>query len=155
MGSGKSVVGARVAQLAEAPYHDLDVMVEREAGMTISDIFATRSEAGFRALESSLLPKALEPGTVVSLGGGAPMDDGNWALITERALTVFLDVSFETIWSRVGGAADRPLARDRSRRQLEALLVERRTRYEQAAHRVDADRPPETVADEVLKLWSV
>jgi shikimate kinase len=154
MGSGKSTIGSRVADLAGAPFCDLDTMIENEAGMTIREIFAIRSEAGFRALESRLLPGALRPGAVVALGGGTAVDDSNWRLISERAITVYLDVPFETIWKRVGPTANRPLATGRSRSELEALLDERRPRYEQASHRIDADRPPYVVADEVLKLWS-
>ncbi len=155
MGSGKSTVGGLVAERAGAPFCDLDLMIENEAGMTIPEMFATRSEAAFRALESRLLPEALQPGAVVALGGGTPADESNWGLITDRSITVYLDVPFQTIWERVGVAANRPLATGRSRSELEALLDERRPRYEQASHRVDADRPPDVVADEVLKLWSV
>jgi shikimate kinase len=154
MGSGKSTVGGRVADRAGAPFCDLDTMIEGEAGMTIREIFSTRSEAGFRALESRLLPEALQPGAVVALGGGTPVDDSNWRLITERALTVYLEVPFETIWKRIGPTSNRPLAIGRSRSELEALLDERRARYEQASHRVDADRRPDVIVDEVLKLWN-
>jgi shikimate kinase len=75
-------------------------------------------------------------------------------LITERALTVYLEVPFETIWKRIGPTSNRPLAIGRSRSELEALLDERRARYEQASHRVDADRRPDVIVDEVLKLWN-
>jgi shikimate kinase len=154
MGSGKSTVGRHVAERAGTPFGDLDTMIENEAGMTIREIFATRGEAGFRALESRLLPEALQPGAVVALGGGTPVDESNWRLISERAITVYLEVPFETIWKRVGPTSNRPLATTRSRSELEALLDERRPRYEQASHRVDANRPPNVVADEVQKLWS-
>jgi shikimate kinase len=154
MGSGKSTVGSRVADLAGAPFCDLDTVIENEAGMTIREIFASQSEDGFRVLESRLLPDALQPGAVVALGGGTPVDESNWRLISERAITVYLEVPFETIWKRVGPTSNRPLATARSRSELEALLDERRPRYEQASHRVDADRPPHVVADEVLKVWN-
>jgi shikimate kinase len=154
MGSGKSTVGSRVAERAGAPFVDLDTMIENEAGMTIPEIFAKRSEAGFRALESRLLPAALQPGAVVALGGGTPVDESNWRLISESAITIYLEAPFETMWKRVGPAANRPLATGRSRSEFEALLDERRPRYEQASHRVDADRPVQVVADEVLKIWS-
>jgi shikimate kinase len=154
MGSGKSTVGGRVADRAGAPFSDLDSMIENEAGMTIREIFATRSEAGFRALESSLLPDALQPGAVVALGGGTPLDESNWRLIRERAVTVYLEVPFATIWKRVGPTSNRPLATGRSRSELEALLEERRPRYEKASHRVDADRRPDVIAEEVLNIWN-
>lgn len=154
MGSGKTLVGAFVAQRSGAVFHDLDLMVEDKAGMAISDIFAIHSEAAFRVLESELLPKALEPGAVVALGGGAQVDDRNWNLIREKAMTVYLEASFDTIWSRIGGLRTRPLAAVRTRDELEALFEERRPRYEQADHRVNANSPLEEVATEVLRQWS-
>ncbi|HUZ88161.1 MAG TPA: shikimate kinase [Candidatus Baltobacterales bacterium] len=154
MGCGKSVVGVLVAQRAGAPFHDLDLLIESEAGMSISEIFATRGEAAFRAQESRLLPTALAPGAVVAIGGGTPLDDENWRLITERSVTVFIDCGFETIWQRTSGTTDRPLAVGRSRDELEALLHVRLPRYREAVHVVNGDRPPDVVASEVLKIWS-
>jgi shikimate kinase len=154
MGCGKSVVGVLVAQRAGAPFHDLDFVIENEAGMSITDIFETKGEAAFRAMESRLLPGLLQPGAVVALGGGAPIDEANWKIIVERSTTVFIDCGFETIWDRIKGTANRPLLASRSRAELEALLGERRTRYMEAIHRVDGDRPEDVVAEDILKLWS-
>ena len=154
MGSGKTVVGALVAQRSGTAFRDLDLMVEDEVGMAVSDIFAIHSEAVFRATESKLLPLALQPETVVALGGGTTIDDSNWNLVRERATTVYLEASFATIWKRIEHLADRPLALGRTREEVEALLDRRRPRYEEASHRVDADAPLDVVASEVMKLWS-
>ncbi len=154
MGSGKTVVGALVAERSHAVFHDLDLMIEDKAGMAISDIFATRSQAAFRKMESELLPVALEPGAVVALGGGTQVDDGNWKLLKERATTVYLQASFDIMWVRINDYGERPLAARLSRHQLEELLEERRPRYEEADHTVDANRPLDAVATEVLRLWS-
>jgi shikimate kinase len=154
MGCGKSVVGAIVAQRSGAPFQDLDFVIEHEAGMSIFDIFATRSEDAFRAMESRLLPTVLRPGSVAALGGGAPMDDSNWKLILDRSTTVFIDCSFDTIWKRIGQDRSRPLVTGRTRAELDTLFKKRRPRYLEAAHRVDGDRPPDVIAEEVLKLWS-
>ena len=154
MGSGKTVVGGLVAQRSRTAFRDLDTMVEDEAGMAVSDIFAIHSEAVFRALESRLLPKALEPETVVALGGGAAIDDANWKLIRDLATTVYLEASFDTIWARIGHQANRPLFFGHPRDEMEALLNRRRPRYEEASHRVNADGPLDAVATEVMKLWS-
>lgn len=154
MGSGKTVVGALVAERAHSKFIDLDLMIENEVTMAISDYFATQGESAFREVESRLLPAALEPDTVVALGGGTTIDDHNWELVRARATTVFLDASFALIWQRVGGSRNRPLVATRTREEVEALLASRRARYEEAAHRVDADGGPDVVAGEVLKLWS-
>jgi shikimate kinase len=154
MGSGKTLVGAAVAVRTQAPFHDLDLMVELEAGMTIPEIFATHSEPAFREIETRVLPRALQPGAVVALGGGTLIDDANWSLVDRTASTVYLDVPFETMWQRIKARPGRPLASGRSRDEVRLLFEQRRPRYEQAAHRVDGDRPVAVVADEVIKLWS-
>jgi shikimate kinase len=154
MGCGKSVVGVLVAQRAGAPFHDLDLEIESEAGMSITDIFATQGEAAFRTMESRLLPGLLQPGAVVALGGGAPIDEANWKIIAERSITVFIDCGFDTIWGRIKDTTNRPLLASTSRAELETLLGQRRTRYLEATHRVDGDRPEDVVAEDILKLWS-
>jgi shikimate kinase len=154
MGSGKSVVGALVAYRAHVPFYDLDFMIENEAAMSIPDIFARRGEGVFRTLESRLLPAALQGGAVVALGGGTAMDDANWQLIQARAMPVYLELPFETIWERIGRSESRPLVAGRLRREVADLFERRRRRYEQAAHRVDADRSPDEVATDLLALWS-
>jgi shikimate kinase len=154
MGCGKSVVGVLVAQRAGAPFFDLDLEIESEAGMSITEIFESKGEAAFRAMESRLLPDLLQPGVVVALGGGAPIDEANWKVIVERSTTVFIDCGFDAIWDRIKETRTRPMMAGRSRDELEALLLSRRPRYLQAIHRVDGDRPEDVVAEEILQLWS-
>ncbi len=154
MGCGKSAVGELVAGRSGAPFHDLDLAIENESRMTISDIFATRGEEAFRALESRLLPTVLQPGAVVAVGGGAPLDDDNWRLLTERSVTVFIDCEFDTIWRRTSGNTSRPLAAGQTPEQLQELLRLRLPRYRQAIHHVNGDRPADVVASEILSIWS-
>jgi shikimate kinase len=154
MGSGKTLLGAAVAIRTNSTLHDLDLMVELEAGMTIPEIFATSGEPVFRALEKRVLPRALQPDAVVALGGGTLIDDDNWRLVNSVASTVYLDVPFETMWQRIHARPGRPLAAGRSRDEVLSLFEQRRPRYEQALHRVDGDRAVEDVAAEVVELWS-
>jgi shikimate kinase len=58
------------------------------------------------------------------------------------------------MWERIRKQTGRPLASGRTVEEVEALFERRRPRYEQALHRVDGDRAPGAVADEVIKLWS-
>jgi shikimate kinase len=154
MGSGKTLVGALVAERSSAPLFDVDNMVEHEAGMSIADIFATAGEPAFRELETKVLPRALQPGAVVALGGGIVMNEESWALISERAVTVYLEVPFEKVWGRIRQIPGRPLIAGRTAADVQALYERRRSRYELAQHRVDGDRPPGEVADDVMKIWS-
>jgi shikimate kinase len=154
MGSGKSTIGRLVAGRLRTPHRDLDAMIEESAGMTIAELFVSRGEAAFRALESELLPVALEPGAVASLGGGTPLSDSNWALIRRRAFTVWLDAPLPILLGRVEEERRaRPLLDGRSPEELEALLEARLDRYRAADRRVDVQRPAGQVAEEVCRLW--
>jgi len=152
MGSGKSSVGALAADRAGVDFHDLDRIIEAETGMSIGELF--EQETRFRVVESRLLPKALQPGAVASLGGGAPMQDENWALIRERATTVWLEAPFAVLYERIRHQEHRPLVRYFPEADLEALYQQRRPRYAEADHRLDATRPVAELAEEVLSLWS-
>jgi shikimate kinase len=154
MGSGKTLVGALVAQRAGADFFDLDHLVEDQAGMSIAEIFATHSEPAFRAFEKQTLPRLLQPGAVAALGGGVVMDDDNWRLITEQAMTVYLEVPFPVIWERIKNLGTRPLIANRTEAEVNELYERRRPRYEQADHTVDGTMQPGDVADEVLRQWS-
>ena len=154
MGSGKTLVGALVAERSHAEFFDLDHLVEDKAGMSIAEIFATHSEAAFRAFEKETLPRLLVPGAVVALGGGVVMDDDNWRLLTDKTMTVYLDVPFETIWNRIKNLGTRPLIANRTASEVEELYDQRRPRYEEAEHRVDGTMPAGDVANEVMRLWS-
>jgi shikimate kinase len=72
MGSGKSTVGPLVAERLGWRFIDADDVIEREAGTTISQIFAQQGESAFRDLEHKTIRQlALEENLVLALGGGA------------------------------------------------------------------------------------
>ena len=154
MGSGKTLVGALVAERSHSTFFDVDHLVEHEAGMSIADLFATAGEPAFRALEKQVLPRTLKAGSVVALGGGAVMDDDNWDLISDQGTTVYLEVPFAMVWHRIRQVPGRPLIAGRTAEDVESLYEQRRSRYEQAQHRVNGDREPGEVAADVLKIWS-
>jgi shikimate kinase len=82
------------------------------------------------------------------------MDDASWSLVAERAIPVYLEVSFPTLWERIRAEQSRPLISGRSESEVEALFEARRRRYEMAPLRVKGDRAIREVAEEVLRLWS-
>src|SRR5215471_6351027 len=71
-GSGKSTVGAALAERLAVPLRDTDQDVEALTGTTIAALFVDRGEEYFRDLESEAVRAALEahPG-VLALGGGS------------------------------------------------------------------------------------
>ena len=93
MGVGKSTVGRRLAARLGLPFADGDHVIEEAAGMTVSEIFATRGEVEFRAGEARVMKRLLEgPPIVLATGGGAVLNPDTRALMEKVSLTVHPDL---------------------------------------------------------------
>jgi shikimate kinase len=153
-GSGKSTVGAALADLLGLPLHDTDAAIEAGQGRTISDIFVEDGEPAFRELERAEVARALaQDAGVLALGGGAPVDPVTEQLLAGQTV-VFLDVGIADASKRVGFDQSRPLLAVNPRAAWVRLMNERRPVYERVAtFRVDtAGRTPQDVAAEVAAL---
>jgi len=151
MGSGKSTVGPHLARRLERPFVDLDDVIEADAGRSVAEIFSSEGEAGFRERESRCLQRALErAGSVVAVGGGAPMRDENWARIRSGNTVVALMAEPGELARRLNGASARPLLRPGAPSVIASLLPSRLSRYLEADLVVKTDGiDPVEVAAEV------
>ncbi|MFI1737054.1 shikimate kinase [Streptomyces sioyaensis] len=151
-GAGKSTVGALLAERLGVGYRDTDADVVATAGRPIAEIFIDQGEPHFRELERVAVRSALDghPG-VLSLGGGAILDDGTRALLTGLPV-IFLDVQLADAVKRVGLDAPRPLLAVNPRKQWRELMERRRPLYTQVARAVidTGERSPEQVAEAIL-----
>lgn len=110
MGAGKTAIGKRLAALLGLPFYDSDEEIERAAGMSIAEIFASHGESAFRAGEKRVIQRLLSTGRVVlATGGGAFMDPGTRAAIRERAVSVWLRCPVPVLVARTAGRTHRPL----------------------------------------------
>ncbi|HEY3741023.1 MAG TPA: shikimate kinase [Bryobacteraceae bacterium] len=142
MGSGKSTIGAKLADELGWHFGDLDEDIVRTQKTPISEIFDTHGEAGFREIERVALRqrvRAVQSGRplVLALGGGTFVDPENNRLLAENGVTVWLDCPFERIRERIGETQTRPLARDPKR--FEELFHARRNEYSRCDYRVEVD----------------
>ena len=150
MGAGKSTLGRLLALQLACPFIDLDVEITHVHG-PIPDLFSSRGESGFRAIEHHhlqlILPHLPRP-CVLALGGGAFLQPANRELLARYSATsIFLDSRFEVIRARISGTGNqRPLAQDLDR--LRDLYETRRPTYLLAHHTFDAsaDDPSELLA---------
>ena len=103
MGSGKTTLAKPLADALGIPHFDLDMMIEKGRGVTVTEIFDQEGEDVFRQLESEYLLKLLnsEESFVLATGGGTPCFNGNMTLMNEQGVTLFLDEKPEVILQRL------------------------------------------------------
>ncbi|MBY8817389.1 shikimate kinase [Streptomyces cinereoruber subsp. cinereoruber] len=157
MGSGKSTVGALLAERLGAPYRDTDADIVAAEGREISDIFVEDGEEHFRALERDAVARAVaEHEGVLALGGGAVLDAGTRELLAGLPVA-YLSMNVEEAVRRVGLNTARPLLAVNPRRQWRELMEARRHLYTEVARVVVAtdDRTPEEVAAAVLSALEI
>jgi shikimate kinase len=110
MGSGKSVIGRRLAKQLGLTFADSDQLVTKMAGVSIADIFDLAGEAKFRDMEFRAIQNQLQrPPHVLATGGGAFCEPETAALLRKNAIVVWLQASPETLLKRIGDITSRPL----------------------------------------------
>lgn len=134
MGTGKSVVGRRLAERLALPFVDLDDAIEATASMAIPEIFASEGESGFRRRERELIASvANHSDCVVATGGGAVLDPENVRTLRTGAILVCLVADPAVILQRLGADAHRPLLQTPDRlARIRELLEQRGPAYAQA-----------------------
>ena len=94
MGAGKSAVGRELAAGLGLPFLDTDEVIAAAEG-PVDEIFTTRGERGFRALESETVLRELnalaDSPKVLALGGGAVLADAVRDLLRRLGHVVWLD----------------------------------------------------------------
>lgn len=135
MGSGKTTIGSLLAEKLGLNFRDTDHLIEEQEEKTVSQIFLDQGEDAFRAIEKRVLrEELLTDGTVLSLGGGAPISiDAQSALRAIASHIIFLDISLSTVAPRIGFNRDRPLLLNNPRGQWQTLMEARRPIYEAVA----------------------
>jgi len=150
MGTGKSTVGAILAQKLSLPFVDMDDVLTGRFG-PIADQFSRDGEVIFRDRERALV-RELADGVarVVSTGGGVWVDRGNRALLATHYRTVVLTAPLDVLRKRLREDRSRPLWDDAVR----ARFFSRREAYADADLHIDVTAldPPGVVASILKEL---
>lgn len=135
MGTGKSTVSELLKRRFAMEVVEMDQIIAKRQGISISDIFATYGEEYFRDLETNLLIEMQsKKNMVISCGGGVPMRERNVIEMKKNGRVVLLTAKPETILNRVKNNHDRPLLEGNKNVDFIADLMEkRREKYQTAA----------------------
>jgi len=154
MGSGKSTVGPLVADRLGWSFLDADDVIEREASLSIAELFARHGEAKFRDLEHSTIARlATQDALVLALGGGAiERGETRDLLLTGLGtLLIHLEVELATTLARCAGTEHtRPVLADKA--NLASRYGRRLPLYRTAHVSISVDAlTPDQVADAILE----
>ncbi len=145
--AGKSRLGKRIAQRLGVPFVDTDKVVVSHHG-PIPEIFATHGETQFREWERDAVIDALHTDGIVSLGGGAILNEDTQRDLVDHNV-LLITASPEAIEHRLS-AGTRPLLTD-GIESWKALVAGRQPIYDRLArHTVDTSHGTmDSIADEV------
>ena len=135
MGAGKSTIAGQLKKTFGMEIVEMDQIIAKREGMSISDIFKTHGEEYFRDLETKLLIEMQSRrNVVISCGGGVPMRERNVVEMKKNGKVVLLTAKPETILARVRDNHDRPLLENNKNVSfISELMEKRREKYEAAA----------------------
>lgn len=132
MGVGKTTLGQELAQKLQRPFIDIDHEIEKVYQMRTVDIFKEHGEAAFRKTEKELILQACEQeDKVISIGGGAFLQEDIRNHCLKHAIVIFLDISW-TYWKeRIDLLIDtRPILQNKDLNEIEELFNDRQAIYQ-------------------------
>lgn len=147
---GKTTIAGLLAKKTGRPVYDIDAIIEKKAGMKISDIFARYGEKHFRDLETEAIREAAAvSSSVIATGGGAVLREENIRALKMNGEIFFIDRDP----SLLTPTDDRPLARNSA--AVRERYAERYPLYISTAdHRTENNGPAEKAADAILEVYT-
>ncbi|MDD9897671.1 MAG: 3-dehydroquinate synthase [Candidatus Melainabacteria bacterium] len=154
MGSGKSTIGRHLAYVLNKEFVDTDELIEEREGKTINEIFKDKGEKAFRKLEAELMAELCkQENLVISLGGGAIVDDANRKLLKRNSSLVTLIADPQDLYDRVKRRKNRPLLKGQDQlKVLEDLWEERKPAYMDSHLQIETgNKSINLIAREIIK----
>ena len=141
MGSGKSSIGSLVAKKLKLDFIDVDKEIEKELGLSISEIFEIKGEDYFRKFEEKITLKILKiNSTVISLGGGAFVNNVIRKEILKNHISFWLNWDNKILLDRIKNSKKRPLAYNSTENELIDLIKKRSNIYSKALYEIKCDK---------------
>ncbi len=150
-GSGKSTVGAKLADVLSYEFIDTDAIIEALQGRSLQDIVNQEGYMALREIEEELLLSFNSRKHVVATGGSAVYSQSAMEHLKANGIAVFLDVDLETLKSRIHNFGERGIAR-RPGQSFEDLYNERLPLYVRIADITvySARLTPEEVCERII-----
>ena len=140
MGSGKSSIGLIISKKLNIDFIDIDQEIEKKLDTKISNIFKDKGEKYFREVEETTTFEVLKKDKVViSLGGGAFLNNKIKKEILENHISFYLSWDTKTLFNRIKDSQKRPIAFNASKIELVKLIKKRSIVYSKAMYKIDCE----------------
>ncbi len=157
IGSGKTAIGARLAEKLGRRFFDLDREMDRELGYSFHHLVEEKGWLAFRELEYDIIRRlAGESDIVFALGGGSIRYAWNRDALCEKGIVILLEADLRVLADRVRGA-DRPRVNSgvSLEEDLRRIWTSSSDVYRRAAdirYSTDKGKPVSAEVDELLTI---
>ena len=131
-GAGKSTLGVLLAKAIGHDFIDTDLVIQRQAGMTLGSYLASRGYEALRQLEAEVICALDHAGTVIATGGSAVYSQAAMQHLRANGRVVYLKCALDVLDQRIASMDERGIAAP-SGQTLADVQAERIPIYEQFA----------------------
>ena len=155
MGSGKSTIGKILANKLGVDFIDIDRKIEISEKMQINTIFEKRGENYFRKIEETLTLSELEGNfKIISLGGGAFINENIRKAVLKNNLSFWLQWNNETLVNRIYKSKKRPKIDGLSKKDIDMMITSRSSYYKMASYKIFCENLDKSqIIKKIIKLY--
>ena len=156
MGVGKSTIGKILAKKLEYNFIDIDKLIEDKEGLSINLIFKNKGESHFRKIENEMtLAELKRENSVISLGGGAFLNNVIRRNAKKFSIIFWLDVPIDELIKRLRKSKQRPLLINQKLSEaVKKIYFERKKIYNTADYRIKCKSfKSEEIAQKIFNLY--
>ena len=155
MGCGKTTIGSIIGKRTGINFVDVDLEIEKDLKMSVSEIFNEFGEQYFRKIEKQKIFEYVnEKNLILSLGGGAFEDEETRNCLKKCATVIYLKASPSCLFNRIKNSINRPLLHKNFSVDTIAFILKKRIEnYEKAHFTIDTcQKSPDEIVNKILRF---
>ena len=157
MGSGKSSIGSLVSKKLKLKFVDIDNLIEKEIGLTISQIFEKKGERYFRNIEEKItLLNLKNTHSIISLGGGGFINDKIRKEVLSNHFSFWLNCDELVLLKRIKSNRKRPLAFKLTNEEIKELIKKRLKIYSKSQFKINCNNLTKAeIVKKIIKIYEL